>query len=323
MIAALLFPLTLVAQGAPTHAVDTIPRRHAVHLTGHVLLNRGADSTPAAATRLILHGVTPTVQGPIDSLLTTADGAFDLHFTADTGVVYLLSARWAGIEYFALPLDTREGSPRLDANVVVADTSAAAPVALSARHLLVSAPAATGTRDVLDLAILTNAGPRTRVPTVAAPVTWRMLLPHAAINARVGDAEFATETMIIHGDTLALTAPIPPGQRSISVTYQLPPNISAITLTVAQPVPTVNLLMEEPGAHVTGGLVRADSQLVNNGRSYTRWSGAVVAGQGIVIRFPGSVALPPWVLPVLVGAFALGLVAVGALAFGPARTQSH
>ena len=82
-----LFPLRLAAQ--------------AIRSRGTVLLN---DSQPARDVRVVLHRVGQRVQGPLDSTRTDAQGRFRFTFQPDTTVLYLLSARYRGIEYFSAPL---------------------------------------------------------------------------------------------------------------------------------------------------------------------------------------------------------------------------
>ena len=62
---------------------------------------RGSDSIPAARTNVVLHRIGRDVQGPIDSTLSDSRGAFHFRFSADTSAIFLLSARFAGIEYFS------------------------------------------------------------------------------------------------------------------------------------------------------------------------------------------------------------------------------
>ena len=55
-----------------------------------------------AGTRVVLHQVGRTLQGPLDSTRTDQRGRFQFSFRPDTSALYLLSVRHAGIEYFSL-----------------------------------------------------------------------------------------------------------------------------------------------------------------------------------------------------------------------------
>ncbi len=155
-----------------------------------------------------MHKVTVQNPGPVDSLLSDAQGRFVFHAAADSGVVYLVSAKWSGIEYFATPFVVHVDSPTPASIVVVADTSSTAPVNLVARHLIVSLPDAGGMRDVVDLSVLNNASALTRVAAKALQPTWRTHLPRFAVNVRAGNSDFSAESIRFIGDVVALFAAI-------------------------------------------------------------------------------------------------------------------
>src|SRR5919107_828614 len=69
------------------------------------------DSTPVAGVRVVLHRVGQVLQGPVDSTNTDSRGRFRLRFIADTSAIYLLSARYSGIEYFSPPVHTNPARP--------------------------------------------------------------------------------------------------------------------------------------------------------------------------------------------------------------------
>lgn len=68
---------------------------------GRVVRRAGTDTVPAPGAMVLLHRVGPVEQGAIDSVAADAAGRFAFQFVRDTGAAYLVSARWAGIEYFA------------------------------------------------------------------------------------------------------------------------------------------------------------------------------------------------------------------------------
>ena len=108
--------------------------------------------------------------------------------------------------------------------LVVADTSSLAPVHLAARHLIVSPINADGVRDVVDLMVLDNPGSITRVGSDSLHPTWRVLLPHFAVNIHGGNSGFSLESLVASGDAIALFAAIPPGSHDVEIDYQIPPN---------------------------------------------------------------------------------------------------
>jgi hypothetical protein len=281
-------------------------------VAGRVVRVVAGDTVAAAGAMVVLHGITPTVQGPVDSVRSDAEGRFRLRAPADTATILLVSARWGGIEYFSVPLDRGSAAADTPVQVVVADTSTAAPVALLSRHLVIGAPAADGTRNAVDLFILANTGTRTRVAVDSVTPTWRLVLPPNVANVVIGESDFADDVMHLHGDTLELTAAIPPGQRQILVNYQVPPATRRMVVPYGEAAPLANILLEEDDAEVVGVLARADTASVD-GRRYTRWSGSVAAGGSLELRFGGAGRLPGWVMEAVAGAFALALIVMALL----------
>lgn len=281
-------------------------------VAGRVVRVVAGDTVAAAGAMVVLHGVTPTVQGPVDSVRSDAEGRFRLRAPADTAAILLVSARWGGIEYFSVPLERGGGASDIPVQVVVADTSSAAPVTLLSRHLVIGAPAPDGTRNAVDLLILANNGTLTRVPEDSVTPTWRFVLPANVANVVIGESDFADDVMHLHGDTLELSAAIPPGQRQILVNYQVPPSTRRMVIPYGEAAPLANILLEEDDAEVVGVLARADTVSVD-GRRYTRWSGRVAAGGSVELRFGGAGRLPGWVVEVVAGCFALALIVMALL----------
>lgn len=290
-------------------------------VAGRVVRVVAGDTVAAVGAVVVLHGVTPSVQGAVDSVRSGADGRFRLRAPADTTAILLVSARWGGIEYFSLPLD-RDPTVATDAvQVVVADTSAAAPVALLSRHLVIGAPAADGTRNAVDLFILANGGTLTRVAPDSQTPTWRVVLPANVANVVIGESDFAEDAMHLHGDTLELSAAIPPGQRQIIVNYQVPPATRRVVIPFGDAAPLANILLEEDDAEVVGVLVRTDTVSVD-GRRYTRWSGGVVAGSSVELMFGAAGRLPGWVVEAVAGSFAIALIVITLLSARATRNTA-
>ncbi len=295
---------------------------HPIVVTGRIRRGTGKDTVAVGPLRAVLHRVATDSQGPIDSVMTDAQGRFTFHFDADTGVVYLVSARWDGVEYFAVPLVTQPPAHDVTTTLVVADTSSRAVVTVAARHIIVSAPGAGGARDVLDLIVLENAGGMTRVAADSTHPTFMLALPAYIANLQLGEGDFAADALERAGDTLALFAPVPPGERNLVLDYQIPPDNPHFVIPITHPIPAVNVLLEEPAARVVGLLTRADSAVVDQQRSFSRWTGALQAGQPLVLSLPDHPGAAPWLLPMLVGALALGLIGVLALTQRPAHAPA-
>jgi len=274
-------------------------------VNGRVIRVVAGDTVVVPGAMVLLHGVSPTVQGVLDSVRSDAQGRWRFRAVVDSATVLLVSARHEGIEYFAPPVarERLPGLPPLD--VLVADLDATAAVTLASRHLIVGGPAADGTRDVVDLLVVRNASGRTRaMPDTAVP-TWQLVLPPHAANMRIGDADFAADMLDLHGDTLFLHAPIPPGDRQLFLQYQIVPASRRFTIPMDQAIDALTLMAEEEGLMANRYLARSGAEELE-GRRFVRWSGAVPsAGAELELTLPGRDAAPSWTLPALIGLFAL------------------
>ena len=270
-----------------------------------------ADSTPAPGVRVVLHRVGRAEQGPLDSTSSDRQGRFRFSFRNDTTALYLLSARYRGIEYFSQPVHTNPERPDTAIRITVADTASTAPVSLAARHLVVTKPGEDGSRSVLDLLVLRNEGTATRVAPDSLRPSWTAPLPPGTMGLELGEGDFSPEALTRRGDSLILLAPLAPGEKQITVQYIVPSNRATLELPFEDSVASVNVLMEEKDARVGGGaLVMADSQVIQ-GRAFRRWTGTVPAGGTLRLTLPGIRRTPQWVLALLVGALVLALGATG------------
>ena len=294
------------------------------HLAGQVISAKGTvlrnDSVPAPDVRVVLHRVGQRAQGPLDSARTDAQGRFRFSFRPDTSALYLLSARYLGIEYFSSPVPTRPGRPDSSFHILVYDTSSTAPIRLQARHLVLGRPGDTGDRSVLDFMVLRNDGHLTRTGPDSLRPSWVAPLPLGSSGLELGESDFSPDAVSRHGDSLIVTAPLAPGEKQLTIQYQLPSGRNVLQLPFLERTANVNVLAEENGVTVSGGgLARADSQVIQ-GRTFQRWTGAIPAGSAIRVVLPGRDRTARWLLGSLVGVIALGLIGAGWYALRP---RSH
>jgi hypothetical protein len=278
---------------------------------GHVVIPRAADTVPLPHARLVLHRVGRDAQGPIDSMVADRSGGFRFRFKADTSAIYLLSSRYDGIEYFSQPVHTNPARPDTAITLQVYDTSSTTPIAIEARHIVVPRPGADGSRPVLDLIVLRNDGLRARVAPDSAHPTWSLTLPPGSGEMQLGEGDVSPDAVVRVGDTVRVLAPLAPGQKQLSITYATVAVDGRLVFPVGPAETPLNLLVEEPGARVSGGpLALADTQVIE-GRTFRRYSGRVPAGRSVTLTVPvGPAAAARRVL--------LGLVAGLALALGAA-----
>ena len=269
----------------------------------------GADSVPVSGARVVLHRVAQAAQGPLDSVVTGADGRFRFTLTRDTTTLHLLSARHHGIEYFSTPLDNRPAGRDEPVTLVVHDTSSTAPVGVSARHVVIPRAGDDGTREVLDLVLLANAGTETRVAPDSLGASWAGPLPPRSEGLELGESDVSPDAVFRRGDSAIVLAPIAPGEKQLAFQYHLPAGRQEIEIPVGATPVGLNLLLEESAATVTApGLALADRQVIE-GRAFQRWSGDLPANAVVRVILPstGSDAAP--ILAAMVAVLALALLA--------------
>ncbi len=297
--AGLLFGALLLAAPARVAA------QRAAVASGRVIRLGEADTISVTGAKVMLHKVARAVQGPVDSVTAGPRGEFRFRFLPDTAAVYLLSSGYAGIEYFSTPVHADPAAPDTGLLLVVSDTSSSAPLRILSRHIVIGRPQKDGSRPALEIVVLANNGPDTRVATETQP-SWAARLPKGVRNFEVGSGDVSGDAMIARNDSVVLEAPVAPGEKQLLFTYQVPPGVGTMRIPVGDSVDVMNVLLEEFDRTVTGGgIAKADSQSIE-GRSFRQWNGPVPAGSVVSIDFPG--ARLTWLLPLLVGSVAVSLL---------------
>ena len=258
----------------------------------------------------MLHRVGRSVQGPLDSARSDGRGGFRFRFRPDTTAFYLLSGRYSGIEYFSPPVATNPAKPDTGIRILVYDTSSSAPVSVTSRDLVVTRAGEAGARGVLDLITLRNTGTRTRVAPDTLRPTLSLPLPQGTLGLSLSEGDISPAAVTRAGDSVLLASAISPGEKQLTLQYQIPAKVRAIELPVL-PGTSLNVLAEESGVAVTApGIARADSQVIQ-GRSFRRWTGTATSRGQLRITLPQVGRVPGWLLPGLVSLLAVGLVAAG------------
>jgi hypothetical protein len=263
-----------------------------------VIQVRGSDSIPVPRANVVLHRVGREVQGPLDSTRTDSRGGFHFRFAADTSAIFLLSARFAGIEYFSPPVHTDSTLPDTALVLIVSDTSSSTPVVTASRHVVVSRPGAAGGRAVLEIVVLENRTTLTRVASDTLSTSWSAATPRGAMGFQVGNGDFSPEAVRFTHDSVTLDAPIAPGEKRVIFSYLLPTKENRVSFPISDTIETLNLLVEESTADQRGVLIPADTERIE-GRVFHRWTGSVIPGAKVELVFASTQA--EWLLPLLVG----------------------
>jgi len=234
----------------------------------------------------VLHAIGNEGGAPVDSVRTDARGGYHLTATVkDTSAVYLVSTRYDAITYFSQPISSVD-THTIPA-ITVYDTSSVAPkIDVAQRHIVVRLPGKDGTRRVLELLVLQNSGGLTRIATDSLHPIWTERLPKDAIQVQIGDGDVSDASVAVIGDSIAVTAPIPPGQKQLLFTYVLPSNERQLDLTVSQPVTDLNIMLEDTTATLVSGPVVPRGKQVFQDAHFARFEGTnVPAGSRVVVRF--------------------------------------
>lgn len=230
----------------------------------------------------MLHRVGSDRAGPLDSAKTDGAGryAFRYRTSGAADAIYFVSASYRGIAYFAPPL---KGAAVLgdDALITVFDTTSA-PVRLRVlgHHYVVSAPGASGRREVLEVVELSNDTTVTAVSRGTLPV-WSAPLPKGAVEPKanpVGD--IAAGAVTFAPGRVQVLAPISPGLRQLAYSYMLPSSALPLTITLERPADVVEVLLEEPRAVARGPNLGEVEGVSTAGRRFRRFLARDVPANG-------------------------------------------
>lgn len=313
-VAALLcFPLTLEAQGtAPAAAAPRgTPQSTERSLSGRVTRpGTGSAVRPVAGEWVVLHRVGVDNAAPIDSQRTRSDGgyAFRYRATGDSNAVYFASTSRGGVAYFTPP--TREARVQGGfADLLVFDTtSAPVPISVRGRHLIVTAPDSTSpVRTVIEVFELSNDSSVTAVPGAAQRATFEVALPVGVTQVMGGQGDISPDAVRADDGRVRVWAPIAPGLKQFSFSYDLPLSQTELSVTLNDSVPVMEVLVEDPrGLAIGAGLTEVDPVQVE-GRPFKRFLAQNVAPPATInVSAPGQLDDPANMRIVLV------VIAVGA-----------
>lgn len=298
----LLTPTAVTGQGQPSRLATTIA-------AGSVFRPGASGPIPIPDLRVVLHRVGRATQGPIDTTRTDGAGRFRFRFAADTTANFLLSANYAGIEYFSQPLATNPARPDTAVELLVYDTTSVDPVGTRSRTLVIGAPDAIGARTVVDWLVLANDGERTRVGADSTDPTWGLPLPAGVRNPALGDArlsQISPDAVLFRNDSVFVLAPLSPGDKELLLQYEIAPRTRRLAVDL-RGIDSTDAFIEESGARIEGDGWRVrDSQLFE-GRPFRRLGRTDSTVTSLTIRFP-STGAGPATLPILVGLTAVALM---------------
>jgi hypothetical protein len=268
-----------------------------------------------------LHRVGQDSAGPLDSLRTGANGRYSFRYRPFGGddAIYFVSASHDGIAYFSPPLRRAVVSGE-DAEITVFDTTSAAfPLTVQGRHLIVSAADAAGARTVIEVFELSNDSARTLVGggRDGERPTWSTALPAGAENFRVGQGDVPADAVTLDAGRALVYAPFAPGLKQLSFSYSLPGKRFPLSVTLPHPAAVLEVLVEEPTADATGAQLSEVDPVSVDGRTFKRFLAQDAPANGVMrVEVAGTDA--PDRAPALIAVLALvgaGMLAALARAF--------
>jgi hypothetical protein len=270
-------------------AVPQPAAAQALRLGGRVLRAAGADSVPLPGAWAVLHAVTMQGGGPVDSVRTDGAGRYRLGVArSDSAALYMVSVTYAGVTYFSDAQHARQVRDTVPALVVFDTSSVAPPITVGQRHIVVRAAEAGRGRSVLEIVLLDNGGTKTRISADSTTPLWAGALPPGATDFQVGQSDVSAEAVVQAGDSVFVTAPIPPGQKQIVFTYTLRA-APELRLPLGAATGRVLVLLEDTAAtQVSGPLTRRGVETFED-THFALFDGLVPPGGAVaVFRFTPS-----------------------------------
>ena len=244
------------------------------HVEGRVVRGTREKQLPVAGQWVVLHRVGPDRAGPLDSVRTSANGAYAMRYrpSGDTTALYFTSTSYGGVAYFTAPLRALNTGGD-DALLTVFDTTSG-PVAIKigGRHIIVGAAEPNATRSVGEVYDLQNDSTVTLVARDTTSPLWTTHIPADARSPRVNSGgTIAASAMTFRGGVAGLFAPLSPGIRQVAFTYDVPTRDFPLAVPLERPTGVLEIMVEEPRARVEAPHLREVAPVSAEGRTFRRF----------------------------------------------------
>ena len=268
-------------------AADTTPRL----VRGRVVRPSTKDTSNVEGVPgvwVTLHRVGSDTAGPLDSMRTGAGGSYAFHYRhrGRADAIYFVSASYASIAYFSLPLLT----PRVtgdSAEITIYDTTSRSfGLTIRGRHVIVGQPNVDGSHDVIEVYEITNDSGITLVSRDDAHPTWTAVLPPGAIGFSVGQSDISPRAVRAVGGRVEVVAPMAPGLKQLSFSYRVPAKSFPLSIPMTYPVGVLEVLAEDPRDTVSGPKLKRAEAVSISGRRFMRYVGEDVPA-GAVLQVDG------------------------------------
>jgi len=282
--------LGTVASPALAQSADRVIEGKVTRPTG------GGRTAPVSGEWAILHRVGPDAAAPIDSMRLRGNGTFSFRYraTGDATAVYFVSTTRGGVAYFTPP--TREETVRGGmADLTVFDTtSGPVQITVRARHLIVTAPesaSTSGLRTVIEVYELSNDSTVTRIAGADGAPVFDVPVPDGVTSVAGGQGDISPEAIKLDEGRVRVYAPIAPGLKQFSFSYELPASQLNLAVHVETDVPVMEVLVEDPKGTATGGELTEVDPVQVDGRPFKRYLGENTKPPAVIeVTMPGAQA---------------------------------
>jgi hypothetical protein len=252
---------------------------------GRVARGTREAQQPLANQFVVLHRVGRDKSGPLDSTRTSAKGTYSFRYrpTGDSSAIYFATTSYGGIIYPTPPFRGAVVSFD-DASITVFDTtSAAIPIKVGGRHLIIGGPQPNGRRPVGEVYDLENDTTVTAIARDSVTPVWTAQIPASATEFQVNtNGELSSGALMRRGSTVGVYAPISPGIRQVAFTYELPSDAFPLTITAGRPTGVLEVLVQEPTARVQAPAIREVPSANAEGRVFRRFLAQDVPPSGVL-----------------------------------------
>ena len=256
----------------------------------------GGRTAPVSGEWAILHRVGPDAAAPIDSMRLRSNGTFAFRYraTGDSTAVYFVSTTRGGVAYFTPP--TREEAVRGGmADLTVFDTtSGPVTITVRARHLIVTAPdssSTSGLRTVIEVYELSNDSTVTRIAGADGAPVFDVPVPDGVTSVAGGQGDISPEAIRLDEGRVRVYAPIAPGLKQFSFSYELPASQLNLAVHVETDVPVMEVLVEDPKGTAVGGELTEVDPVQVDGRPFKRYLGENTKPPAVIeVTMPGAQA---------------------------------
>ncbi len=214
-----------------------------------------------------------------------ATGQFSVtELTVGPGAEYGLMATYEGVDYIHPELARlTPGQPTLfGVNLTVYEPDEAVDLVIRTAHVVVSPAPEQGAAFLTEVWVIRNDTDRTRVAGQDGAVLW-FDLPPGARSIDVRDPRVRASAKF-EDNILFDREPVPPGEREVVLTYEVPYGGMEFTFsrTLPLPVAELQLMVIAPGAVVDSPMLPEQGTTELNGRPVVRAGGSDLAAGSVI-----------------------------------------